>query len=588
MPHPLLYEINTRCWLRDLSQKNSAPVTLANVPDSEFATWKHLGFTHIWLMGVWRSGLLARAEALRFPGQRQAYSDALPDWTQSDVEGSPYAIADYRVPANLGGDESLAAFRRKLNAHGLKLILDFVPNHLGLDHPWINQFPDLFVQAPIASGVGSSPSPEGEAQGTAVALSNVPEIPSGSSPSPPSAAPERSGGGLEERVGERKPFSREHLNSMEAKSQAEGSFLRQTHHGLRLLAHGKDPNFPAWTDTIQLDYRRPETHAKMLEVLHTIANRCDGVRCDMAMLILPEVFTQTWSWFPVSINHPPSTINSFWPHTISSIKSLHPSFLFLAEAYWRLETELQAQGFDFTYDKELYDRLVARDAAGVQRHLFSLPSPSPFEVATASPLLEERAGERSSSSASVVFRGAHFLENHDERRIASVLSAAEHRAAALVILGLPGMRFLHEGQLTGACRRLPVQLTRRCVEPPLPEVAQIYDQLLAAIQLTSIGRGRAELLKPRPAWTENPTAENFILIQWQSEPGSFDLVAVNLASHQGQCYAPLTIANLSTHDWRIRDLLTQNHFTRPGPDLQSQGLYLDLPANSACIFHFAH
>src|SRR5438552_6181742 len=99
-------------------------------------------------MGVWSSGPLAGAQAVRAPEQLKAYAEALPDWSESDVDGSPYAIADYHVPAALGGDEALAAFRRKLNAHGLKLILDFVPNHFGLDHLWINQFPDLFVQAP--------------------------------------------------------------------------------------------------------------------------------------------------------------------------------------------------------------------------------------------------------------------------------------------------------------------------------------------------------------------------------------------------------------------------------------------------------
>jgi len=516
MRHPLLYEINTRCWLRELSQKASAPITLGSVPDSEFANWKRLGLTHIWLMGVWTSGPLARAEGLRSPEQRQAYSEALPDWSESDVDGSPYAIADYRVPATLGGDQGLATFRRKLNAHGIKLILDFVPNHLGLDHPWINEFPDVFVQATV--------------------------------------------GIAEDR---------------------EGLFSRETKYGMRLFAHGKDPNFPAWTDTIQLDYRMPETHAKMLEILQSLAARCDGVRCDMAMLILPQVFTQTWSRFPptqyairntryatppVTKRQQPETLKSFWSHAIPSIKSHNPDFLFLAEAYWNLEPQLQAQGFDFTYDKELYDRLVARDAAGVQRHLL------------------QQLG--STQKPATLDRGAHFLENHDERRIASVLSPAEHRAAALVILGLPGMRFLHEGQLIGARCRLPVQLTRRCDETAVPEVVQIYEQLLTALQGTSIGQGRAELLKPHPAWTENPTAENFILIQWQSDAETFDLVVVNLAAHQGQCYVPLTIANLSDHEWHVRDLLSNDTFTRSGADLQSRGLYLDLPSNAACLFRF--
>jgi hypothetical protein len=148
------------------------------------------------------------------------------------------------------------------------------------------------------------------------------------------------------------------------------------------------------------------------------------------------------------------------------------------------------------------------------------------------------------------------------------------------------MRFLHDGQLTGARLRVPVQLTRRSAEPLIPEVAKIYEQLLEVLPCTSVGRGHAEVLKPRQAWIENPTAENFVLVQWQSVPKSFDLVVVNLASHQGQCYVPLRIPNLSNSNWEIRDLLGTEHFVRSGSDLESNGLYLDVPAQAAQLFHF--
>jgi glycosidase len=549
MLYPLLYEINTRCWLRDLSQKSSAPITLATVPDSEFSEWRRLAFTHIWLMGVWTTGPCARSEALHSWQQHQGYCEALPGLTDADIEGSPYAIADYNVPSAFGGDEALREFRRKLHAYGLKLFLDFVPNHFGLDHPWITEHPDLFVQT--QEGVSPKPAPL-------------------------------------------------------------GTFPRQTNHGPRIFAHGKDPNFSAWTDTIQLDYRLPQTQAKMLELLRSIADRCDGVRCDMAMLILPDVFAQTWSRFPIPTRPepPPSPpqeeragerrpFADFWFHAIPAIKQSHPGFLFLAEVYWGLEPRLQELGFDFTYDKELYDRLIARDAPGVQRHLFQLLSQSP-NVSHASspsgpspspPSKEERAGERRPSLSAVspqscLSHGAHFLENHDERRAADILTFAEHRAAALIILGLPGMRLLHEGQLTGARRRVPVQLSRRFAEPKVEEITRMYEQLLTLLPQTSVGQGKADLLKPRSAWPENPTAENFILIQWQSEPDTFDLVAVNYAGHQSQCYVPLTIPNLSVHDWQIRDLLNGEQFIRSGRDL-ANGLYLDLPPHAACLFHFS-
>ena len=148
MPDPLLYEVNTRCWLRALSEQSGTGITLANVPDSEPAGWRKLGFTHIWLMGVWTAGPRARAEALKHPELRRAYDQVLPGWQEADVAGSPYSIGEYQVPPALGGEAGLEQFRRRLHEHGLKLVLDFVANHVGLDHPWLEGRPELFMQSP--------------------------------------------------------------------------------------------------------------------------------------------------------------------------------------------------------------------------------------------------------------------------------------------------------------------------------------------------------------------------------------------------------------------------------------------------------
>jgi len=135
MGFPLLYEINTRCWLRELSHAKGLTITLGEVPDSELRFWQSCGFTHIWLMGAWTSGPRARAQALDSPGLARAFSEALPDWRPEDVSASPYAVANYRIPQALGGEVGLTGLRQRLHSLGMKVILDFVPNHLGLDHP---------------------------------------------------------------------------------------------------------------------------------------------------------------------------------------------------------------------------------------------------------------------------------------------------------------------------------------------------------------------------------------------------------------------------------------------------------------------
>jgi hypothetical protein len=488
--NPILYEINTRCWLRELSNLHERPVTLADVPEEEFARWQRLGFTHLWLMGVWTTGPRARQLALHEPNLRRAYDEALPGWREADVAGSPYSIANYEVPAELGGETGLEEFRKRLQRAGLKLMLDFVPNHLGLDHPWLSEQPELFVQSPV---------------------------------------------------------------------EVEGTFAQPTPVGSRWIAHGKDPYFPCWTDVAQLDYRRAETRAAMREQLLSLAARCDGVRCDMAMLLLNDVFTRTWREFPTS-GAPPRL--EFWEEAIPAVKQGHPDFLFLAEVYWELEERLQSLGFDFTYDKHLYDDLIHRNHSWAQRRVLELPSR--FLAAS-----------------------AHFLENHDEPRVAALLSPDEHRAAALATLGLPGMRFLHEGQLGGARIKLPVQLGRRAIEPVQKEVQQMYEAMLTILRTTAVGCGEGRVLPPRPAWPGNPSGQNFMVVQWQISPPDFDVVVVNLARHRSQCYAPLTVPGLAEFNWSMRDRLGTESYVRVGSDLEAQGLYLDLPAHGSQLFHFA-
>jgi glycosidase len=489
MRSPLLYEINTRCWLGELSQRYERPIHLGNVPEELFAEWQHLGFTHIWLMGVWRTGPRSRSQVLSDPRQLRRLAEILPDWQEADISGSPFAIADYTVSKTQGGAACLRQFRTNLNSHGIHLVLDFVPNHVGLDHSWIDAQPELFVQT----------------------LLETPE-----------------------------------------------TFPQRTSNGQRWLAHGKDPNFPAWCDTAQLDYRNPATRTAMTKTLRSVADLCDGVRCDMAMLLLNDVFAQTWKDFPV----PYARLDSeFWPEAIQTVKQDYPDFLFLAEVYWDLEASLQSLGFDYTYDKRLYDYLVYRDFENVAQHLHRL-------------------------TPDFIRASAHFLENHDESRIASILDLPEHRAAALLIMGLPGMTFLYEGQLTGATRHIPVQLARAPAEKMKQEVADFYAKLLPTIRQTSVGRGIPELLRTRAAWFDNSTAKNVIVLQWQLDPLEFDLVVVNLAPYRSQCYADITVAGLAEHNWQMEDLLGKEIYQRRGDDLSNQGLFLDLPEHAAQLFHF--
>ncbi len=461
--HPLLYEVHTRQWLAELGVPDLAAVSEATL-DGLVA----LGVTHLWLMGVWPTGPRSRQQALAL---RAEYDAALPDWSEADVAGSPYAVADYRVADDFGGDAALAALRARLARRGIGVILDFVPNHVALDHPWV---------------------------ATEHVVASATEIPDA---------------------------------------------FRE---GKRFVAHGKDPFFPGWTDTAQIEYRRQATRAAMRDVLRAIADRCDGIRCDMAMLALTDVFARTWRHVPFD---EPAT-GEFWADAIAHVRRTHPRVLFLAEAYWGLESRLCDLGFDYAYDKDLYDRVVHDRPGDVAPHVYGMADHNR--------------------------RRAHFLENHDEPR-AAALPIDLHRAAALLVMGLPGMRFLHHGQLAGARRFARIQLRRRAVEERDVAIDDLYRQLLPAIAASSVGRGEPQLLVPERAWHDNDTARYFTIVKWPN-----DLVVVNLAPHRAQCR--VIVPGAQGGAWRLDDRLGDEEWIRDGDQMATTGLFLDLPPARGQLF----
>lgn len=497
---PLLYEVYTRQWLSSLSRKKGRDIDLWGVPEDEIDGWAERGFSHIWLMGLWPTGARSRQEALRHVDLRRAYDDALPGWTDVDIGGSPYAISAYHVSPALGGDDGLAAFRKRLAERGLKLVLDFVPNHTGLDHAWAIQRPHLYVGAPVQADVA------------------IPEA-----------------------------------------TRIKGAW------GERLIAHGKDPYFAGWTDTLQLDHRRPETRRAMIEQLEKIAARCDGVRCDMAMLVLQDVFEKTWAHVPVmnAAGQPgDAATGEFWTDAIAAVRARHPGFLFVAEAYWDLEDRLVDLGFDFAYDKKLYD-LVMHGDRGAAGHLRGLGAKNTRRV--------------------------HFLENHDEPRVNARLPLPAHRAAALLTLALPGLRLLHDGQLEGRRRFARIQLSRRLSEEPDAAVVALYDALLGALPDTAIGKGSAAIVATTPAWDGNDSHQALSIVRWQhdDDPSAFDVVVVNHSGERAQGFARVAENGVAGGRWRLVDVLGHERYERDGDELADKGLYLDVAGHAAQLFRFS-
>ena len=474
--YPALYQINTRVWLTQLAAQLGRPATLDDIPDDELDRLEKAGFDWVWLLSVWQTGRAAQQVSRSHAGWRQEFEDTLPDLRDEDIAGSGFAIVGYTVHASLGGDGALARLRERLRLRGLKLLLDFVPNHMALDHPWLETHPERFVHG-----------------------------------------------------------------SEQDLSRAPHNYCRLTGRGAPLvLAYGRDPYFSGWPDTLQLDYSNPGTQDAMIGELQAIAARCDGVRCDMAMLVLPDVFERTWAR-----RAPP-----FWPRAIEQVRQRAPDFMFMAEVYWDLEWTMQQQGFDYAYDKRLYDRLREGHARPVREHL--------------------HAGLDYQNKL------ARFIENHDEPRAASVFSPHAHEAAAVITFLSPGLRFFHQGQFDGRRKRISPHLIRGPQEPTDARVARFYERLLDTLRRDVTRNGQWRLLECAPAWEGNGSDDAVIAFAWQNATGERVLVAVNYAPHHSQCYVRLPFAGLANHDWRLSDLLGEDRYDRAGTDLVDRGLYLDL------------
>jgi hypothetical protein len=472
---PVIYEVNTAVWLDELSGAAGRHLHLGEIAPEDWDSVTPPGVDALWLMGVWERSPAGLAVANSTPELQASWRHALPDLRADDVIGSPYCVRRYEVDAAFGGTDGLAAARAALAARGVRLLLDYVPNHVAPDHPWTETHPERFIRG----GAGD----------------------------------------------------------LEADPAA------WTKVGDHILARGRDPYFPPWPDVVQLDAFSPDLRAATTDTLTAIAEQCDGIRCDMAMLMTNDVFSRTWAG-----RSGPAPAAEFWPTVIAGLRTRQLRTVLLAETYWDLEWELQQQGFDFCYDKRLYDRMLAGDAAGIRAHL--------------------------RADLSYQRRLMRFLENHDEPRVAARLRPDAERAAAVAIATLPGATLWHEGQFEGRRVRPPVFLRRRPNEPPDRQLSAWYRSLLGAIEARGVRRGQWRLVEVT-GWPDNQTCQNLLAWTWSSgDDGDRHLVAINFSDAPAEGRIALGWPDLSSRQWRFVDLLQQIGFDRDGDELDDAGLFV--------------
>jgi hypothetical protein len=433
-------------WLNELSRRYGHTVQLGNVPAEEWDSLARWGFDTVWLMGVWERSPAGLQIAKEHPELLPEYRKALPGLTPDDVVASPYAIHRYVVDEHLGGPGALKQAREELAHRNMSLFLDFVPNHVALDHPWTSEHPEYFIH------------------------------------------------------------------------EQDGA-----------IANGRDPYFPPWTDVAQINAFHDGARTAAIETLRGIAAQCDGVRCDITMLLLNDVFERTWG---ERAGPPPR--DEYWSQVIPAVKDRFPAFTLMAEVYWDLEFRMQQLGFDYCYDKRLYDRLVHENADSIRQHL-------------AADLGYQRKLVR-------------LIENHDEPRAAAAFEPDKERAAAVVIATLPGATLYHEGQFEGRKIKLPVQLGRRPEEPFDAGLRDFYARLLR-----SRCEGDWQLLEAT-GWPDNSTCANLLAWRWR-RGDQRAIIVINYAGTSSQGRIRLPWPDLTGKPWRLTDALTSEVFVRGGGEL---------------------
>jgi len=488
---PLIYEVNTWVWLSELGQKHGRRIDLGSVPPEEWKYFSELQIDAVWFMGVWERSVAGIHIALRQEDQLAEYQRALPDFKAKDVVGSPYCVRRYVVDEQLGGPKGLAVAREELAKRGIGLILDFVPNHTAQDSPWISSHPEYFIH------------------------------------------------------GDHDDLTKDPSAFFEANVSGQN--------GRTVFACGRDPFFPAWQDVAQVNAFNPRFRKASIENVLGILKQCDGIRCDMAMLVMNAVFTKTWDRRAGEVPR-----KEYWAEIIEAVRRRFPTAVFIAEAYWDLEWELMQLGFDFCYDKRLYDRLASGTAAELKLHLLA-------DIAYQNRLLR-------------------FIENHDEPRAAAVFSPKRQRCAAVALTTLPGARLIHDGQIEGRKTKVPVALGRRPPEKPQIAIQSFYHRLLNIAHSACFHEGQWELCDLK-GWPDNASWMDILVWCWAEQEERY-LIAVNLSDHRSQALVQIPWPDIGGATWRLIDVLNDGEYRRDGDQMRISGLYVDLESWSYHFFKF--
>ena len=414
MPQVVLMAKSVHVWLEQLAATHRRPVaTLADVPDEALDRLAGLGITGLWLIGLWERSR-ASAEIKRRRGDHDAVASA-------------YAVDDYQIADDLGGEGAFEELRGRAWARGIRLAADMVPNHMGVDSRWVVEHPERFVSLP------------------------EPPFPAYSFGGPDLSQDPRVEITLEDHYWDN--------------SDAAVVFRRRDRQSgeERFIYHGNDGTSYPWNDTAQLDYLRADVREAVIRTILDVARRSPIIRFDAAMVLTRRHIRRLWYPEPGSGGAIPSRAEhalanaefnrrmpaEFWREVVDRVAAEAPGTLLLAEAFWLLEGYfVRTLGMHRVYNSAFMHMLRDEDNAGYRKVMRDT--------------LEFDPG--------VLGRFVNFLTNPDEKPAAEQLGTGDKAFSATTLLAtLPGLPMLGHGQVEGFRERYGHEFRRARWDEPVDE-----------------------------------------------------------------------------------------------------------------------
>lgn len=453
MPNVVLMAKSTYVWLEQLSQKYGRHIHhLDHIPEEELRLLAQRGITGLWLIGLWERSIASRT-IKRLRGH-------------SDAVASAYSLKEYNIAEDLGGTAAYGHLRDRAAAFGIRLASDMVPNHMGIDSPWVIEHPDWFISRP------DSPYPAYSFDG--------PDI----SPDP------RAEIKIEDHYYDQ--------------SDAAVVFrLRHHHDGLtRFIYHGNDGTSFAWNDTAQLDYSKAHIREHVIQTILHVARQFSIIRFDAAMVLARRHVQRLWFPLPGVGGSIPSRAeyamsqeafdalmpHEFWREVVDRVAAEVPGTLLLAEAFWLLEGYfVRTLGMHRVYNSAFM--VMLRD--------------------------EENAKFRSYLKKTIEFdpdimkRYVNFMSNPDEKTAIDQFGWSDKYFGVCTMLAtLPGLPMFAHGQIEGFTERYGMEFKQARMKEQVNE--GLVDGHMHFI---------APLLRNRAIFAES---HNFVLYDFWTDHGTVD------------------------------------------------------------------